>query len=94
MPAAARRTVSQVALESLRGAWSHAASARFRGGLTAVMGGALALALASWRADDPSLDASAGGAPGNLLGGVGRQRRRPLHAVAGTGRVDRRRASC
>jgi S-DNA-T family DNA segregation ATPase FtsK/SpoIIIE len=71
MPAAARRTVSQVALDQLRGAWSHAASARFRGGLTAVMGGALALALASWRVDDPSLDASAGAAPGNLLGGVG-----------------------
>ena len=71
MPAAARRTVSQLALESLRGAWGHAASARFRGGLTAVMGGALALALASWRVDDPSLDASASAAPGNLLGGVG-----------------------
>jgi DNA segregation ATPase FtsK/SpoIIIE, S-DNA-T family len=71
MPAAARRTVSQLALESLRGAWGHAASARFRGGLTAVMGAALALALASWRVDDPSLDASASAAPGNLLGGVG-----------------------
>jgi DNA segregation ATPase FtsK/SpoIIIE, S-DNA-T family len=71
MPAAARRTVSQLALDQLRGAWDHAASARFRGGLTAVLGGALALALASWRPDDPSLDASAPGAPGNLLGGAG-----------------------
>ncbi len=71
MPAAARRTVSQLALDQLRGAWDHAASARFRGGLTAVLGGALALALASWRPDDPSLDASAAGAPGNLLGGAG-----------------------
>ena len=40
----------RLALESLRGAWGHAASARFRGGLTAALGGALALALASWRA--------------------------------------------
>ena len=71
MPAAARRTVSQLALGALHSAWDHAASARFRGGLTAVMGGALALALASWRADDPSLDASAAGAAGNLVGGAG-----------------------
>jgi len=71
MPAAARRTVSQLAFQSLRGAWDHAASARFRGGLAAVCGAALALALASWRADDPSLDASAAGAPGNLMGAAG-----------------------
>jgi len=71
MPAAARRTVSGLAFESLRSAWDHAASARFRGGLAAVSGAALALALASWRADDPSLDASAAGAPGNLMGGAG-----------------------
>ena len=71
MPAAARRTVSELAFQSLRGAWEHAASARFRGGLLAVMGAALALALASWRADDPSLDVSAAGAAGNLMGGAG-----------------------
>jgi S-DNA-T family DNA segregation ATPase FtsK/SpoIIIE len=58
-------------MDAARGAWSHAASARLRGGLTAALGGALALALASWRPDDPSLDAAANGAPGNLLGGAG-----------------------
>jgi S-DNA-T family DNA segregation ATPase FtsK/SpoIIIE len=71
MAAAARKTASQIAFEAMLGAWRHAASARFRGGLTAALGGALALALASWRASDPSLDASSAGAPGNLLGAAG-----------------------
>jgi S-DNA-T family DNA segregation ATPase FtsK/SpoIIIE len=71
MPATARRTGSQLVMGAVRGAWGHAASARLRGGLTAALGGALALALASWRPDDPSLDVSASGAPGNLLGGAG-----------------------
>ena len=71
MAVAARKTASQIAAEAALGAWRHAASARFRGGLTAAVGGALAIALASWRASDPSLDASAAGAPGNLLGAAG-----------------------
>jgi len=71
MAAAARKTASQIAIEAMLDAWRHAASARFRGGLTAAVGGALALALASWRASDPSLDASSPGAPGNLLGAAG-----------------------
>jgi S-DNA-T family DNA segregation ATPase FtsK/SpoIIIE len=58
-------------MELALGVWRHAASARLRGGLTAACGGALALALASWRASDPSFDAAAAGAPGNLLGGAG-----------------------
>ena len=71
MPATARKTGSQLVMDAARGGWGHAASARLRGGLTAALGGALALALASWRPDDPSLDASASGAAGNLLGGAG-----------------------
>jgi len=71
MPATARKTGSQLVMDAARGAWGHAASARLRGGLTAAVGGALALALASWRPDDPSLDASASGVAGNLLGGAG-----------------------
>src|ERR1700761_8284211 len=71
MAVAARKTVSQIAAETLRDAWRHTASARFRGGLTAALGGALALALASWRPTDPSLDAASAGAPGNLLGAAG-----------------------
>jgi S-DNA-T family DNA segregation ATPase FtsK/SpoIIIE len=71
MPAAARKTVSQAVFETLQGAWRHGLSARFRGGLTAAVGAALALALASWRATDPSFDASSAGAPGNLLGPAG-----------------------
>ena len=70
MPAA-RKSGSQAVMEAALGVWRHAASARLRGGLTAACGGALALALASWRATDPSFDAAAGGAPGNLLGGAG-----------------------
>jgi len=71
MAVAARKTASQIAGETALGAWRHTASARFRGGLTAALGGALALALASWRASDPSLDAAAAGTPGNLLGAAG-----------------------
>ena len=71
MPAAARRTGSQLVMDAARSVWGHAASARLSGGLTAALGGALALALASWRPDDPSLNASASGVAGNLLGGAG-----------------------
>jgi DNA segregation ATPase FtsK/SpoIIIE, S-DNA-T family len=71
MAVAARKTASQIAAEVALSAWRHTASARFRGGLTAALGGALALALASWRPTDPSLDAAAAGAPGNLLGAAG-----------------------
>jgi S-DNA-T family DNA segregation ATPase FtsK/SpoIIIE len=71
MPAAVRRTGSQLVVGGLRDAWGHSVSARFRGGVTAACGGALALALATWRPDDPSLDASASGGAANLLGGAG-----------------------
>jgi len=71
MAVAARKTASQIVLEAARGVWDHAASARFRGGLTAALGGALTLALASWRPGDPSFDASADGAAGNLMGAAG-----------------------
>ena len=71
MAAAARKTATQIVFEVAQGAWRHAAAARFRGGLTAAVGGALAIALASWRAADPSFDAAAAGAPGNLLGPAG-----------------------
>jgi len=71
MAVAAPKPVSRIVAETVLGAWRHGAAARFRGGLTAAVGGALALALASWRASDPSLDAAAAGAPGNLLGAAG-----------------------
>jgi S-DNA-T family DNA segregation ATPase FtsK/SpoIIIE len=71
MAAAARKTGSQLAFEAAQAVWRHGASARFRGGLIAAIGGALALALASWRPSDPSFDASADGAATNLLGRAG-----------------------
>jgi S-DNA-T family DNA segregation ATPase FtsK/SpoIIIE len=66
-----RTSPSQWAMRGVAGVWRHAASARFRGGLTATLGGALALALATWRPGDSSLDASADGAPANLMGRFG-----------------------
>src|SRR5579863_4078477 len=52
-------------------AWMHPVAARFRGALAASLGLILALALASYHAGDPSLDAAADGAPANLLGAAG-----------------------
>jgi S-DNA-T family DNA segregation ATPase FtsK/SpoIIIE len=52
-------------------AWSNAGAARARGGVVAAAGAALVVALASYDAADPSLNASAAGQPGNLLGVLG-----------------------
>src|SRR5579862_2595135 len=71
MAAAAHRTATEIVWDAARGVWDHAAAARFRGGLTAAAGAALALALASWRPGDPSFDASADGRASNLMGGAG-----------------------
>ncbi|MDP1988153.1 DNA translocase FtsK 4TM domain-containing protein, partial [Phenylobacterium sp.] len=52
-------------------AWIHPLTARLRGGLLAAAGVALALALATYNAADPSLNAATGHAPLNVLGGPG-----------------------
>jgi S-DNA-T family DNA segregation ATPase FtsK/SpoIIIE len=71
MARAVRKTGTELAWEILHGAWSHPATARFRGGVVASLGAAMALALATYSAGDPSFDAAAPGAAGNLLGPTG-----------------------
>jgi S-DNA-T family DNA segregation ATPase FtsK/SpoIIIE len=71
MARAGRKTGRELAAHALGGLWGHSFSVRFRGGVTACLGAALALALASYHAGDPSLDAAAAGQPANLLGGAG-----------------------
>ena len=71
MARAARRTGAQLAWDVARLAWSHDTVVRFRGGVTAVVGMGLVLALATYNAADPSFNAAADGPPSNLLGGAG-----------------------
>jgi len=71
MARAARRTGAGLFWEIAHYSWTHDGVARFRGAVTAVLGGALALALASYNAADPSFNASAAGDPSNLLGALG-----------------------
>jgi S-DNA-T family DNA segregation ATPase FtsK/SpoIIIE len=52
-------------------AWSHPTTARLRGGMVAAFGVCLAVALATYNASDPSLNAVSGGEPANALGGPG-----------------------
>jgi S-DNA-T family DNA segregation ATPase FtsK/SpoIIIE len=51
--------------------WSHAVIARFRGGMTAVLGAALLFAVATYNAADPSWNVATALTPGNALGGPG-----------------------
>lgn len=71
MARAARKTGGELALHIARLTWSHPATARLRGGLTAAFGAALAVAFATYSAADPSLNAAGPVAPQNALGGAG-----------------------
>ncbi|MGI9168589.1 MAG: DNA translocase FtsK 4TM domain-containing protein, partial [Caulobacteraceae bacterium] len=51
--------------------WSGAAASRAGGLVVAASGAAFAALLITYHAGDPSLDASAAGAPANALGGAG-----------------------
>ena len=62
---------------------------RFRGVLQALLATLLLVALISWNPADPSLNAASGAAPTNWLGAERRPVRRPVHAVAGPGRLAR-----
>ncbi|MDD3837922.1 MAG: DNA translocase FtsK 4TM domain-containing protein [Phenylobacterium sp.] len=71
MARTARRTGVELGLHILSLAWSHPNTARLRGGVIAVAGVALAVALATYNAADPSLNAASAYAPTNVLGGPG-----------------------
>jgi S-DNA-T family DNA segregation ATPase FtsK/SpoIIIE len=71
MARAARKKGLERGLEIAGGVWAHPLSARARGALAAGAGVWVAVALATWNVGDPSFNASASGAPGNLLGGPG-----------------------
>jgi S-DNA-T family DNA segregation ATPase FtsK/SpoIIIE len=71
MARAARKTGVELALHIVRLAWRHPLTARLRGGVLAAAGIAFALALATYNAADPSLNASSAQAPANVLGPPG-----------------------
>ena len=71
MARAARKTGLELALHIVRLAWLHPNTARLRGGLLAAFGVAVALALATYDAADPSLNAASAQSPKNVLGAPG-----------------------
>jgi len=71
MARAARRTAVELFWDAIRYGWAQPWSARFRGGLVTVVGAGLLLAVATYNAADPSLNAATGQSPTNALGGAG-----------------------
>ncbi|RAK57292.1 FtsK/SpoIIIE family DNA translocase [Phenylobacterium deserti] len=71
MARAARKTGTELILHIAGLIWAHPNTARLRGGLTASLGVALAVAFATYNAGDPSLNAASVNEPTNALGGPG-----------------------
>ncbi len=71
MARAARKTGMALVGHIAGLAWSHPGTARLRGGITAAVGAALAVAFATYNAADPSLNAAGPDRPLNALGGTG-----------------------
>jgi S-DNA-T family DNA segregation ATPase FtsK/SpoIIIE len=71
MARAARRSSVELVWDAIRYGWAQPWSARFRGGVVCVVGAGLLLAVATYNATDPSLNAATGLAATNALGGPG-----------------------
>lgn len=71
MARAARKTGVELGMHIAGLAWSHPATARLRGGVIAAAGIAFVVALATYNAADPSLNAASAVAPSNALGAPG-----------------------
>ena len=71
MARAARKTGLELGLHIAGLAWSHPTTARLRGGVVAVSGVCLAVALATYNAGDPSINAVSSSLPANALGSPG-----------------------
>ncbi len=71
MARVARKTGVELGLHIANLAWTHPATARLRGGVIAAAGIAFAVALATYNAADPSLNAASALSPSNILGAPG-----------------------
>jgi len=71
MARAARRSSVELFWDAVRYGWAQPWSARFRGGVICVIGAGLLLAVATYNAADPSLNAATGLPATNALGGPG-----------------------
>ncbi|CAN5126911.1 DNA translocase FtsK 4TM domain-containing protein [soil metagenome] len=71
MARAARRSSVELVWDAIRYGWAQPWSARFRGGVICVVGAGLLLAVATYNAADPSLNAATGLPATNALGGAG-----------------------
>ncbi len=71
MARAARRSSGELVWDAIRYGWAQPWSARFRGGVICVVGAGLLLAVATYNAADPSLNAATGMPATNALGGPG-----------------------
>jgi DNA segregation ATPase FtsK/SpoIIIE, S-DNA-T family len=71
MARAARRSTTELLWDAIRYGWVQPWTARFRGGVITVIGAGLLLAIATYNATDPSLNAATGEPARNALGGPG-----------------------
>lgn len=71
MARAARRSTTELLWDAFRYGWVQPWTARFRGGVVTVIGAGLLLAIATYNATDPSLNAATGEPARNALGGPG-----------------------
>ncbi len=71
MARAARRSTTELLWDAIRYGWVQPWTARFRGGVVTVIGAGLLLAIATYNATDPSLNAVTGEPARNALGGPG-----------------------